>query len=126
MQMESQSFLTPAVHVFHTKFHVYFEPPVSTGELMTEKYMNEFDDECVDGVPFPTENAGSFGRGRLVFSLNIRITDDMVGLSSTSSWTHSRAMCIHLTTSCVTHDSEMEGSINSKNRSSFHSSQAYT
>lgn len=93
-----------------------------------EKYKKEFDleeEEFEDEGPLPTENAGSFGLGRLGFSLfNIKITADILGLSAASSWTHNSAMWIHLATSCVTYDWDMEGSISSKNLSSLQSNQA--
>lgn len=67
-------------------------------------------------------NAGSFGNGRLEFALlNMRITDEMLGLSAATSCTHSNAIWMHLATSSVI---DKDGSIKSTCLSSAHSVQA--
>jgi uncharacterized membrane protein len=48
----------------------------------------------------PVLNAGSHGSGSATFSLpSIMVTADMVGLCLGCSWTQSRPICMHLTTS---------------------------
>lgn len=67
-------------------------------------------------------NAGSFGFGRLGFSLpNMRTTDDILGLSEAISCTHSNAIWMNLATSSVI---GKDGSITSTYLSSAHVVQA--
>lgn len=71
------------------------------------------------------QKPGFLGWGIVAVSLlNIRTTDDIVGLSSARSWTHKSPTCMHLNTSEGEYESPTEGSIISDPFPSVHSFQA--
>ena len=78
-------------------------------------------------VNLPTEKGGLFGWQRFADSFfNIRKTEDMVGLSYASSWTHSNPTCIYLRNWSSGHGSDKRGSVNSSPLPSFQRCQACT
>lgn len=85
------------------------------------------DDESVSIGMLPRQNPGFLGCAIVAVSLlNIKTTEDIVGLSSALSCTHNSPTCMHLRTSDGKYElSIIDESINSKAFSSFHSFQLY-
>lgn len=85
------------------------------------------DEESVSIGLLPRQNPGFFGCAIVAVSLlNIKTTEDIVGLSSALSCTHNNPTCMHLRTSDDKYElSIMDESISSKAFPSFHSFQLY-
>lgn len=80
------------------------------------------EDESVSTGFLPRQNPGFLGCCRVALSLlSIKTTDDMLGLSSACSWTHSRPTCMHLNASEAEYESPTTGSTSSNPFPSFHS-----
>ena len=65
-------------------------------------------------LPFAMQNAGLDGVSRDIVSLlSITTTFDIVGLSVGLSWTHNKAICVHLNNSLIGYCSPNDGSATS-------------
>ena len=68
------------------------------------------EEELISGGLFLGENPGFLGCGISGASLfNIKITEDIVGLSSARSWTHNSPICMQLRTSDADYESLIDG-----------------
>lgn len=84
------------------------------------------EDESVSTGFLPRQNPGFLGCCIVALSLlSIKTTEDMLGLSSACSCTHSRPTCIHLNASEAEHVSTNDESTSSNPFPSFHSFHAW-
>ena len=85
-----------------------------------------FEEESVSPGLLPRTKPGYLGSGiDAVSLLNIKTTEDIVGLSSARSCTHIRPTFMHLSTSDTEYESANDESISSSVFPSLHSLQAY-
>ena len=84
------------------------------------------EEESVSLGLLPRTKPGCLGCGiDAVSLLNIKTTEEIVGLSSARSWTHIRPTCMHLSTSDTEYESANDESISSSAFLSLHSLHAY-